>query len=169
VDIFDFDQSDLLLYPAYREIVVVCVNLGTIFAQLLIPSCPGRSDMRDNAMPRLRSQVLAGALIAMAATILLSIAVNRAVAQKSPNPRLGYSLAKRLCSSCHIIAGEPRVDSMLVDAPSFASVADKPGQSIEAIAGRIVIPHAEMPRIKLSRDEIAALSAYIFSLRGNTP
>ena len=120
-------------------------------------------------MLRFRSQILAGALIAMAATILLSIAVNRAVAQKSPNPRLGYSLAKRLCSSCHIIAGEPRVDSMLVDAPSFASVADKPGQSIEAIAGHIVIPHAEMPRIKLSRDEIAALSAYIFSLRGSTP
>jgi len=49
---------------------------------------------------------------------------------------------------------------MLVDAPSFASIANKPGQSIEAIAGHIVIPHAEMPRIKLSRDEIATLSAY---------
>ena len=169
MDIFDFDQSDLLLCPAYREIVVVCVTLGVIFAQLLIPSCPGRSDMRDSGMPRLRSQVLAGALTSMAATILLSIVVNQAAAQKSPNPRLGNSLAKRLCSSCHIIAGEPRVDSMLVDAPSFASIANKPGQSIEVIAGHIVFPHAEMPRIKLSRDEIAALSAYIFSFRGNTP
>jgi len=58
---------------------------------------------------------------------------------------------------------------MLVDAPSFASIANKPGQSIEAIAGRIVIPHSVMPQVKLTRDEIAALSAYIFSLRGNTP
>jgi mono/diheme cytochrome c family protein len=58
---------------------------------------------------------------------------------------------------------------MLVDAPSFASIANKPGQSIEAIAGHIVIPHSVMPQAKLTRDEIAALSAYILSLRGNTP
>ena len=58
---------------------------------------------------------------------------------------------------------------MLVDAPSFAAIGNKPDQTIEVIAGHIVIPHAEMPRIKLTRDEIAALSAYIFSLRGSTP
>jgi len=103
----------------------------------------------------------------MAAAAL--IAASQAAAQNSPNPTLGYSLAQRLCSSCHIIAGEPRVDSMLVDAPSFAAIGNKPGQTIEVIAGHIVIPHAEMPRIKLTRDEIAALSAYIFSLRGSTP
>jgi cytochrome c len=121
-------------------------------------------------MQKLRSHVVAAALLtSMTATALLSVAVNQAAAQKSPNPKLGYSLAKRLCSSCHIIAGEPRVDSMLVDAPSFASIANKPGQSIEGIAGHIVFPHAEMPRVKLTRDEIAALSTYILSLRGNTP
>jgi len=119
-------------------------------------------------MLRFRSQVLAGALTSMTVAGLLSIAGSQA-AQKSPNPRLGYSLAKRLCSACHIIAGEPRLDSMLVDAPSFASIANKPDQSIEAIAGRIVIPHSVMPQVKLTRDEIAALSAYIYSLRGNTP
>src|SRR5262245_34326048 len=124
---------------------------------------------RESGMLRLRSQVLAGALTSMAAAGLLSIAGSQAAAQKSPNPRLGYSLAKRLCYACHIIAGEPRIGSMLVDAPSFASVANKPGQSIEAIAGRIVIPHSVMPQVKLTRDEIAALSAYIFSLRANTP
>jgi hypothetical protein len=49
--------------------------------------------------------------------------------------------------------------------------ARKNGNSIlvEAIAGHIVIPHSVMPQVKLTRDEIAALSAYIFSLRGNTP
>ena len=120
-------------------------------------------------MLRFRSQVLVGALASMAATAVLSIAVNQAAAQKSPNPKLGHSLAKRLCSSCHTIAGEPRVDSMLVDAPSFAAIANKPGQSIEVIAGHIVIPHSVMPQVKLTRNEIAALSAYIFSLRGNTP
>jgi len=120
-------------------------------------------------MLKFRAQVLAGALTLIAATGLLAIAGSQAAAQKPPDPTLGYSLAKRLCYACHIIAGEPRIGSMLVDAPSFASIASKPEQSIEAIAGRIVIPHSVMPQIKLTRDEIAALSAYIFSLRGNTP
>ena len=113
-------------------------------------------------MRRFRSLALAGAL-SMAATALPSIA-NQAAAQQP-----GYLLAKRLCSSCHTIAGEPRVDSMLVDAPSFTAIANKPGQSIEVIAGHIVIPHSVMPQVKLTRDEIAALSAYIFSLRSGMP
>jgi mono/diheme cytochrome c family protein len=119
-------------------------------------------------MQRFRSNVLAVMLLALMPA-LLSLPVDKAAGQRPPDPKLGHSLAKRLCSACHIVAREPRVDSMLVDAPSFASIANKPGQSIEAIAGHIVIPHAEMPQVKLTRDEIAALSAYIFSLRGSTP
>ena len=114
------------------------------------------------------SQLLAAALAGSIA-VLPSIAVNDAAAQGQPNAKFGRSLAKRLCAACHVVAGERRLDSMLVEAPSFASIANKPGQSIEAIAGRIVIPHAEMPRIKLTRDEIAALATYIFSLHGKAP
>jgi hypothetical protein len=54
---------------------------------------------------------------------------------------------------------------MLVDVPSFAAIANKKGQTIERIAGRIVVPHPPMPQVQLTRAEIAALSTYIFSLR----
>jgi cytochrome c len=118
-------------------------------------------------MQRHRSNVLAVMLLLLAPA-LLSFPFHKAAGQKLPDPKLGLSLAKRLCSSCHVIGGERRLDSMLVDAPSFVSIANKAGQSVEMIAGRIVIPHSIMPLTKLSRNEIAALSVYIFSLRGTT-
>ena len=63
------------------------------------------------------------------------------------------------------IRGEPRRDTMLVDVPSFTAIANKKGQTIEGIAGRIVVPHPPMPQVQLTRADIAALSTYIFSLR----
>jgi hypothetical protein len=39
------------------------------------------------------------------------------------------------------------------------------GQTAEAIAGRIVIPHPPMPQIQLTRLEIGDVAAYILSLR----
>jgi mono/diheme cytochrome c family protein len=54
---------------------------------------------------------------------------------------------------------------MLVDVPSFAVIANKKDQTIERIAGRIVVPHPPMPQVQLTRAEIAALATYIFSLR----
>jgi cytochrome c len=117
-------------------------------------------------MRRHRSNVLA-VMLPLLVPALLLFPVHKA-GQKPPDPKLGLSLAKRLCSSCHVIGGERRLDSMLVDAPSFVSIANKPGQSVEVIAGRIVIPHSVMPLTKLTRNEIAALSVYIFSLRDAT-
>jgi mono/diheme cytochrome c family protein len=118
-------------------------------------------------MRRHRSNVLA-VMLPLLVPALLLFPVHKAAGQKPADPKLGLSLAKRLCSSCHVIGGERRLDSMLVDAPSFVSIANKPGQSVEVIAGRIVIPHSVMPLTKLTRNEIAALSVYIFSLRDAT-
>ncbi len=92
-------------------------------------------------------------------------ASHKAAAQPGADPRVGQALAERLCASCHVVGGEARRDSMLVDVPSFAAIANKNGQTVEGIAGRIVIPHPPMPQVQLTRAEIAAVSAYIFSLR----
>ena len=102
--------------------------------------------------------------ISLVAMIFLGAGHN-AAAQPGSDPKVGQALAERLCASCHVTGREPRRDTMLVDVPSFAAIANKKGQTIERIAGRIVVPHPPMPQVQLTRAEIAALSTYIFSLR----
>jgi len=87
------------------------------------------------------------------------------LAQIGPDPKAGQDLAEKLCTSCHIVGGQAASASVSADVPSFVAIANKPDQTAEAIAGRIVIPHPPMPQIHLTRNEIADLAAYILSLR----
>lgn len=77
----------------------------------------------------------------------------------------GQALAKRLCSNCHVIGDEAAAQTISADVPSFRSIANLPEQSIERIAGRIVVPHPPMPQIDVTRNEIRDLAAYIMSLK----
>ena len=87
------------------------------------------------------------------------------MAQMGPDARAGNDLADKLCSSCHIVGNQASSASVSADVPSFVAIAKKPGQTAEAVAGRIVVPHPPMPQIHLTRSEIADLAAYILSLR----
>ncbi|AHB48711.1 hypothetical protein W911_10395 [Hyphomicrobium nitrativorans NL23] len=80
-----------------------------------------------------------------------------------PDPEQGRSVAERLCSGCHLIERKS-AGALPADVPSFAAIANKDGQTMEAIAGRIVIPHPPMPAIALSREEIRNVVAYIMTL-----
>lgn len=82
-----------------------------------------------------------------------------------PDPDKGRALAERACVACHIVSREAKASTVPADVPSFAAIANKPGQSMEAIAGRIVIPHPAMPAIALTREEIANVVAYIMTLK----
>lgn len=81
-----------------------------------------------------------------------------------PDPVKGRVLAERACVACHVVS-ERAVSPVAADVPTFAAIANKPGQTMEAIAGRIVIPHPPMPAIALSREEIGNVVAYIMTLR----
>lgn len=81
-----------------------------------------------------------------------------------PDPEKGRALAERACIACHVVSRQA-ASPIPADVPSFLAIANKPGQSMERIAGRIVIPHPPMPTISLSREEIANVVAYIMTLR----
>lgn len=81
-----------------------------------------------------------------------------------PDPAKGRALAERVCIACHVVS-QHATSTVAADVPSFSAIANKPGQSMEAIAGRIVIPHPPMPAIALSREEIVDVVAYIMTLR----
>lgn len=76
----------------------------------------------------------------------------------------GHTLALRLCAQCHLVdGGSP--NARLADVPSFAAIAARPGVSAEQLAGRIIIPHPEMPGVPLTTREVRDIVSYILSLK----
>lgn len=92
-----------------------------------------------------------------------------APATPKPDPEKGHELAERICVACHVVSRQAATSTITADVPSFPEIANKPGQSMETLAGRIVIPHPAMPAIPLSREEIVNVVAYIMTLRGTAP
>jgi mono/diheme cytochrome c family protein len=93
------------------------------------------------------------------------ILLGQSLAQMTADPKAGRQLALSLCTGCHNIDTEKRTIGVVLDGPNFTAIANRPGQSAEAIAGAIVFPHPPMPQTRLTRTDIANLSLYIMSLR----
>ena len=88
-----------------------------------------------------------------------------AEAQDTGDPAAGQRLAERWCSgACHVIgpASERGTSS---GTPTFAAIARMPSTTRMSLSVFLQTPHARMPDLHLSRDEIADLAAYILSLR----
>jgi len=105
------------------------------------------------------------ALLAGIGMVGLGLSGSAVRAQIHPDAKTGKELASKLCVSCHIVGPEASSASVPADVPSFERIANKPGQTTQAIAGAIVIPHPPMPQIELTREEIGDVAAYILTLR----
>jgi mono/diheme cytochrome c family protein len=79
------------------------------------------------------------------------------------NIKQGETLAKRWCASCHLAGAGQK--SATTDAPTFASVAAKPGFDAAKLAFFLLDPHPKMPRMSLSRKEAEDIAGYIASLK----
>ena len=75
----------------------------------------------------------------------------------------GADLAKRWCSSCHLVDGAQTRAS--ADVPSFAAIAHKSDFTPEKVSFFLLDPHPKMPNFPLSRTEAADIAAYIGTLR----
>lgn len=75
-------------------------------------------------------------------------------------------MARKLCMGCHLV--DDRDDAVAqVGPPSFASIANKPGQTADRIKGALIQPHPPMPDMQLSNREMLNIIAYLESLRTN--
>lgn len=74
----------------------------------------------------------------------------------------GKAIAERWCASCHLVA--PDQARATTEAPTFAAIAERSQDEIDALAGFLADPHPPMPDLSLTRDEIRDLLAYIASL-----
>ena len=81
------------------------------------------------------------------------------------DPLLGEAIAKRWCADCHTLGDGPTASDQ---APGFRAIARGRRGTPEQIRAFLTQPHAPMPQMQLSRNEIENLIAYIRQL-GNRP
>lgn len=71
----------------------------------------------------------------------------------------GETLAKRWCSTCHIVASTQQRGT--TQSPPFSAIAGKAGFDERTLAYFLLTPHPRMPDMNLSRAEAADIAAYI--------
>ena len=76
----------------------------------------------------------------------------------------GKAIAERWCTGCHLV-GSQQKSAVTDQAPSFASIAARPDFSDSRLASLLLSPHPNMPKLALSRSEIADLADYIRTLK----
>jgi mono/diheme cytochrome c family protein len=76
----------------------------------------------------------------------------------------GKTIAERWCSGCHLVTHEQK-NAPTDQAPTFASLAARPDFGAGKLALLILAPHPNMPKLALSRSEIADLADYILTLK----
>jgi mono/diheme cytochrome c family protein len=83
---------------------------------------------------------------------------------RNADPTRGYQLAQRLCATCHAIEVSSTA-TVNPDVPSLPAIARQPNVTAEQLAGRIIVPHPEMPNTSLTVAEMRDVIAYILSLK----
>lgn len=76
----------------------------------------------------------------------------------------GRVIAETWCSACHVIGDDPQPQA-LAGAPSFPQLAQDPSIDDAALAYALLQPHPVMPSFPVTREDIAAIAAYLRSLR----
>ena len=102
--------------------------------------------------------------ITLIVAIMLAAAMPRAASQDIGDVTAGRRLAQTWCSSCHEVDPVPQrgVDNGV---PTFAAIARMPSTTPLSLRAFLLTPHAQMPDLHLSRDEIDDLTGYVLSLR----
>lgn len=106
---------------------------------------------------------------AAAAFVVASLWSTLALAQQPPVPRepspaQGQQIAQDKCASCHLLPGTTS-GTAPAGPPTFRAIANKPGQTGEHITNILIAPHAPMPDLQLTREEIQDITAYLEELR----
>ncbi len=112
------------------------------------------------SLHRFPRQALVAGLIGMGV-----LASGPAEAQAVGDAAAGQSLARRWCSSCHMVdVGQP--NALATGVPTFAGVARMPSTTALSLRVFLQTPHVRMPDFNLTQGEIGDVAAYILSLKG---
>ena len=80
------------------------------------------------------------------------------------SPERGAELAKRWCSSCHVVERAPAA-APANGLPTFVALANAPDQTADHLRAAMNPQHSRMPDFSLGKQQQDDLIAYILSLR----
>lgn len=98
---------------------------------------------------------------ATALVAVVAIAIN-CVPSTAADIDHGEQLARRWCSTCHLVASNQQQAN--ADVPTFSAIARMPNFSPEKVAFFLLDPHPKMPDLSLGRRQAEDIAAYIASL-----
>jgi mono/diheme cytochrome c family protein len=75
----------------------------------------------------------------------------------------GKIIAERWCSGCHVVQHEQKT-AATDQAPPFTEIGRRPDFDAGKLALMLLKPHPNMPKLELSRSEVADLADYIREL-----
>jgi mono/diheme cytochrome c family protein len=119
--------------------------------------------MPEQMKPAGRAVVLA---LAMLVCTTLAVPAQEPPLPAEPSAEKGLALAQRLCSSCHLVEGG-QTTAMPAGIPSLRGIANLAGQTGQRISNVLIQPHAPMPDLRLTNEEIQHILAYLETLRTN--
>jgi mono/diheme cytochrome c family protein len=119
--------------------------------------------MPPAAVRNATAPLLVTALLCLLALPHAAHAQQGAAAGGRIDPNNGAAIAKRWCSSCHLVSRDQT--KAIEGVPSFAELARRPELAGERLITFLLGPHAPMPPIGLSREEARDLAAYIAAQR----
>jgi mono/diheme cytochrome c family protein len=129
--------------------------INSAVASLRQIACGARSALRERRTMRIVPGV-----------VVLAMGLSASLAQAAgdtPDVSVGRALALAWCAECHRVAAnqarEPRDD-----VPTFFSIADHPSTTETGLRVFLATPHADMPDIMLTREQMDEIVAYILSL-----
>lgn len=95
----------------------------------------------------------------------LALATAAGLAQEASQRDIaaGREIAQRWCASCHV-EDAATASQILPEVPTFTAIAGRRDMTTDRLVAALVAPHPPMPEMSLTRQEIAAVVAYIESL-----
>jgi mono/diheme cytochrome c family protein len=111
------------------------------------------------AEPRRRSQSVTRRLLLLVAGLALFGSTHASLAQNVEN---GGRISERWCSECHTIGSR---SARHKGAPPFASIAARDIVTSDMLVSFLLLPHATMPNLSLSRSDALDIAAFIMDMK----
>lgn len=101
-----------------------------------------------------------------------AVSVPSSAAQPAAAVARGESVARDVCSACHLATSDQQPRRLPGDAPSFTEIANRPATSLKSLRKFIATTHWDMksmppsmPNPMLTDSQVSDVSHYIMSLR----
>jgi mono/diheme cytochrome c family protein len=103
-------------------------------------------------------------------------AVHAAAPAEGSAAARGESIARMVCSACHVVASDQSARHLPAEAPSFIEIANRPATNQQALQKFIATTHWDMksvpvtmPSPMLTDQQVRDVAHYILSLRSPPP